>query len=163
MCAERLHPPEGVDVTNLERVLAWDSRTNTTEAGPTGGTPTKAQSLGAPAGIAPVVIGIKGWVLGTRLHPRLQLLAGNIECLWREMFPDDLQITPMDPRWRLLDSMDVRQSGEVAYRTVDPQVCCTVATVCTMAPERFSSRGQTTEWHSTQTRPDCQTGRALAV
>lgn len=111
MCcaAEGMELPEGVSRQAIAKFLEWDAECHATREGPKGSMGW-AEGRGAlHPSIAAHQQGIKGWQLGQKVHPKLAELAGNIEALWRQMFPLDFSQTDMDPRWKLVDSMDPNQ------------------------------------------------------
>jgi hypothetical protein len=101
--------PEGVSREAIAKFLDWDAECNETREGPKGSMGWREDRGALHPSIAADQQGIKGWQLSTKVHPKLAELAGNIEALWRQMFPLDFSRTDMDLRWKLVDSVDPNQ------------------------------------------------------
>ena len=108
-CAGGMELPENVSKEAIAQFLDWDKECHETREGPRGSMGYREDRGGLHPAVAAQMQGIKGWQLNTKVHPKLAELAGNIEALWRQMFPLDFSATQMDPRWKLVDSVDPNQ------------------------------------------------------
>lgn len=107
--------PEGVSREAIATFLDWDAECHATREGPKGSMGWQEGRGALHPSLAADQQGIKGWQLSTQVHPKLAELAGNIEALWRQMFPLDFSQTDVDPRWKLVDSMDPNQVRDSCF------------------------------------------------
>ena len=118
--AEGMELPEGVSREAIATFLDWDAECHATREGPKGSMGWQESRGALHPSIAADQQGIKGWQLSTKVHPKLAELAGNIEALWRQMFPLDFSQTDVDPRWKLVDSIDPNQVRNLSIVHVHP-------------------------------------------
>ena len=116
--------PSGVDPAVVQRFLDYDYQTNHTQGGALGVTNavTESEGEGLTAGVTAAMMMIGNWRVGPELHPQLAELAANIEATWWRLFPDDLRITTMDPRWCWLDTIDPNgRTAGVKWKDAHPE------------------------------------------
>jgi hypothetical protein len=119
--AEGMPVPDNVDMNALDNFLDWDAEAQRTRDGAAAGIGWTPEAYGLHPAVAAATLGVASWRLGRMMDPQLITIASNIECFWRELFPGDLSPMDMDPRWKLLDSCDPNQTGDVAWGSQDPE------------------------------------------
>lgn len=112
--------PDNVSREAIAKILEWDKECAETREGPRASMGWQENRGALHPSVATDVMGLKGWRLGLKVHPKLAELAANIEATWRQLFPLDFGRTDADPRWRFVDSVDPNQVWGLDYGTEDP-------------------------------------------
>lgn len=112
--------PDNVDTSSLDEFLVWDYEARGTREGTTASIGWTPDAFGLHPAVAAATLGLTSWRLGQKMDRQLVAIASNIECFWRELLPGDLSPADIDPRWKLLDSCDPNQTGDVAWGSQDP-------------------------------------------
>lgn len=114
--------PENVSREAIATIMQWDKECEDTREGPRASMGWQESRGALHPSVAADIMGLKGWKLGLKVHPKLAELATNIEATWRQLFPMDLGRTHVDPRWRFVDSVDPNQVWGLDFGVEDPQL-----------------------------------------